>query len=702
MNGKAIQVLEGTTIMEAAKANHISIPNLCYLENVHKFGSCRICVVEVKGAKTLQAACVTTVFDGMEVSTNTEKVRKARKVIYELLLSDHTKECLSCKRNQSCELQELGRTLGIEETRFEGARSERPTDASVSIVRDLQKCVLCRRCVTVCNEIQGTGILNAQNRGFETIIGPAMDLPLGAVNCVFCGQCIVVCPVGALKETDGIQKVWNAIHDKTKRVAVQVAPAVRVAIGEEFGLEPGTQVTGKLAAAFHTLGFDDVFDTNFAADLTILEEGTELLHRLKEAVIGKGAVLPMITSCSPGWIKFIEHEYPDQLAHLSTCKSPHTMLGALIKSYYADQINLKPQDMFVVSVMPCTAKKFEIAREEMKSNGVPNVDAVLTTRELAAMIKEAGIDFLSLKEEEFDHPLGMSTGAADIFGLTGGVMEAALRTVYELVTGRNLPFEGLHVTPIVGLDQIKTADILIENPVKEYAFLDGVTLKVAVTSGIRGAGILMKQVKSGQSPYHFIEVMGCPGGCITGGGQPRSHDTQVRRKRLEGLYSEDESKTLRKSHENPYITAIYQDYLQHPGSHIAHELLHTHYTKRGEFNEYTKEKFVLSTEPNQKKQLAVSEKQQQKKPQPPIRKTRMEQESERLLMLETENERLKKELEDAMETVGILKHVISDSKIKAEVKLKPEVKIKSNVKMKPEAKLKSEATAKPEVRQNQR
>lgn len=585
INGKPICVEEGTTIMEAAKANHISIPNLCYLENVHKFGSCRICVVEVKGAKTLQASCVTTVTEGMEVRTNTEKVRKARKVLYELLLSDHSKECLSCKRNQSCELQELGKTLGVEEARFAGARSVRPNDISVSITRDLTKCILCRRCVTVCNEIQGTGVLNAQNRGFKTVISPAMDLALGTVNCAFCGQCTVVCPVGALKETDAIQKVWSAINDKNKRVIVQVAPAVRVALGEEFGCEPGTQVTGKMAAALHALGFADVFDTNFAADLTILEEGTELLHRLTDALTGDGAVLPMITSCSPGWIKYVEHTYPEELNHLSTCKSPHTMLGALLKSYYAEKINVEPKNIYVVSVMPCTAKKFEITREEMKNGGVPNVDAVLTTRELASMIKEAGIDFLSLSDELFDNPLGMSTGAADIFGLTGGVMEAALRTVYELVTGRELPFDGLHVTPIVGLEQVKSAEILIENPVEAYKFLDGVTVKVAVTSGLAGAYKLMEEVADGTSPYHFIEVMGCPGGCITGGGQPRSKDPEVRLKRLKGLYSEDESKVLRKSHENPYVTSLYEEFLEYPNSHVSHSLLHTHYVKRGIYNE---------------------------------------------------------------------------------------------------------------------
>jgi len=581
INNKKISVPKGTTIIEAAKQHSIAIPNLCYLNHVHKFGSCRICVVEVEGAKALQASCMTTVFEGMVVKTNSMEVRKARKVLYELLLSDHTKDCLSCNRNQSCELQELGKTIGIDTTRFDGARSEYHLDASVSIVRDMAKCVLCRRCVTVCNEIQGVGILNAQNRGFNTTIGPAMDLPLGTVNCSYCGQCTIVCPVGALKEASAINEVWNAINDKTKRVVVQVAPAVRVAIGEEFGLPPGMQVTGKLAAALHALDFDDVFDTNFTADLTILEEGTEFLTRVKQALTGKPATLPLITSCSPGWIKYVEHTYPEHLEHLSTCKSPHTMLGALAKSYYAEKIGVDPADMFVVSVMPCTAKKFEISREEMKNGGLKNVDAVITTRELAAMIKEGGIDFVGLEDEAFDNPLGMSTGAADIFGATGGVMEAALRTVYELVMGKELPFEALHVAPLVGLDQIKEAAILIENPVDAYKFLDGVTVRVAVTSGLAGANKLMEQVASGTSPYHFIEVMGCPGGCITGGGQPRSSDADIRTKRLNAIYAEDESKTLRKSHENPYVISIYEEYLGAPNGHKSHELLHTHYVKRG-------------------------------------------------------------------------------------------------------------------------
>lgn len=586
INGKQVSVQEGSTILEAAKQNNIYIPNLCYLEGVHKFGSCRLCVVEVEGARNLQASCMVPAREGMVVKTNTEKVRKARKVLYELILSDHPKDCLSCERNQSCELQELGNLLGVTEARFEGERSAGFEDFSPSITRDMSKCILCRRCITVCNEIQNVGVLNAQNRGFKTVIGPAMDLPLNTVNCAYCGQCTVVCPVGALKETDAIQNVWKALNDKKKRTVVQVAPAIRAAIGEEFGLEPGTLVTGKLAAALRELGFDDVFDTNFTADLTIIEEGTELLTRVKNALTGGEATLPMITSCSPGWIKYVEHAFPQELDHLSTCKSPHTMLGALAKSYYADKIKVDPKDMYVVSIMPCTAKKFEIVRPEMQNNGVPNVDAVLTTRELARMIKEAGIDFVNLEDSQFDNPLGLSSGAADIFGVTGGVMEAALRTVYELVTGRELPFDKLHVTPIVGLEQIKTADIVIENPVEAYKFLDGFTVKVAVTSGLKGAKILLDQIAKGESPYHFIEVMGCPGGCISGGGQPRPTTPEIRQKRLQAIYKEDEGKQLRKSHENEYVNKLYEEFLKKPNGHKSHELLHTHYTKRGKFNEY--------------------------------------------------------------------------------------------------------------------
>ncbi len=594
INGKKLSVEDGLTIIEAAKQNGIKIPSLCYLSGVHQFGSCRICVVEVEGARTLLPSCMTKVSEGMVIHTNTARVRRARKVLYELILSNHPKDCLSCKRNQNCELQELGNMLGVDGTRFEGKRAEYPIDASVSITRDISKCILCRRCVTACNEIQGVGAINAQNRGFKTVISPAMGLALGNVNCTFCGQCTVVCPVGALRETDAIEKVWGAISDESKRVVVQTAPAIRVAIGEEFGLPSGSRVTGKLAAALKQIGFDDVFDTNFTADLTIMEEGTEFLTRVSNALSGKEATLPMITSCSPGWIKYIEHTYPEELDHLSTCKSPHTMLGALAKSFYAEKIGVDPKDIYVVSIMPCTAKKFEIERPEMQVDGNKDVDAVLTTRELAAMIKQMGIDFVNLEDEEFDNPLGMSTGAADIFGLTGGVMEAALRTVYELVTGRELPFDGLHVTPIVGLDMVKEAAITIENPLPDYKFLDGVTVRVAVTSGLKGANQLMEQIAKGESPYHFIEVMGCPGGCIMGGGQPRSDDPDVRSKRLSGLYNEDESKKLRKSHENPYIAALYEDYLGHPNGHKSHELLHTHYVKRGLFNELTDERFDIT------------------------------------------------------------------------------------------------------------
>lgn len=659
INGRSVTAPEGSTILEAARYNHIQIPSLCYLKDIHAIGSCRICVVEVDGAKTLQASCITKATEGMNIKTNSERVQKARRVLYELLLSNHNRDCLNCRRNTSCELQGLGKLLGVEESRFDGEKRENPQDISISITRDMSKCILCRRCITVCNEVQGTGILNVQNRGFATVVGPGMELPIGSVNCAFCGQCTVVCPVGALKETSSTDKVWAALNDPKKRVVAQVAPAIRVAIGEEFGLPPGSRVTGKLARALEYLGFDDIFDTNWAADLTIMEEGTELLTRVKNAFTGGQNVLPMITSCSPGWIKYIEHAYPDQLSHLSTCKSPHTMLGAVVKSYYADKLGIDPGDMFVVSVMPCTAKKFEIARPEMQNDGYANVDAVITTRELGDMIKEAGIDFVNLPDREFDAPLGMSTGAADIFGLTGGVMEAALRTVYELVTGRELPFEKLHVTPIVGLERIKEAVIKIENPLPEYAHLNGLEMKVAVTSGLKNAKVLLDQVRAGKSPYHFIEVMGCPGGCITGGGQPRSDDPDVRLKRMKSLYDEDESKALRKSHENPYIQSIYRDFLGVPNGHLSHELLHTHYVRRGKFNEYTDETYVIDAASGKKTYQTdkiISRPQEKAVPVRP----REEPESLRILNLEAENRNLKNELEDTLETVDILKRVIAD------------------------------------------
>jgi len=583
INNKPMQVEAGTTIFEAAKQHNILIPHFCYLENVHQIGACRICVVEVEGAKTLMASCVTAATEGMKVHTNTEKVRNVRKVLYELILSDHPKNCLGCWRNQNCELQQLGELIQVNDFRYEGAKSKDVIDnSSPSIVRDSSKCILCRRCVTVCNEIQGVGLMNPHHRGFATYIGPSEDELLGESICTNCGQCVLVCPVGALKEKESTTVVWEALLDKSKTVVVQTAPAVRAALGEKFGYEPGTLVTGKMAASLRELGFDYVFDTNFAADLTIMEEGSEFLQRVKAKFNSpaNGVALPMITSCSPGWIKYAEHHYPEQLGHLSSCKSPHMMLGALTKSYFADKVGIDPKNIFVVSVMPCTAKKFEITRPEMQRNGYPDVDAVITTRELARMIKDAGIDFRNLTDGKFDSPLGLSSGAADIFGTTGGVMEAAIRTVYELVTGRELPMEGLHVKPLAGLKRIKTAELKIENPCKEYAFLDGLTIKVAVTSGLKGAAELLEEIKKGTSPYHFIEVMGCPGGCISGGGQPRPVNDAIRQKRLEAIYREDEGKKLRKSHENEDLQTLYKNFLGQPLGHLSHELLHTHYVKR--------------------------------------------------------------------------------------------------------------------------
>ena len=585
INGRTVQATEGSTILEAAEQNNIHIPTLCYLKGKHQAGACRICLVEVKGAKTLQASCITQAREGMVVLTNSERVRRTRKIMYELLMSDHDSDCLFCRRNQDCELQALGRTLGITESRFAGERSLAPLDRTAAITRDMSKCILCRRCVTACAEVQAAGVLNAQNRGFDTVIGPAGDLLLDEVACAYCGQCVSVCPTGALTETDSLAPVIDALNDPQKRVVVQVAPAVRVAIGEEFGYPAGTRMTGKLAASLREIGFDDVFDTNFAADLTILEEGTEFLARVSSFLNGGDVKLPMVTSCSPGWIKYIENHYPELLSHLSTCKSPQMMLGALVKSFYAEKIGVNPASLFVVSVMPCTAKKFEITREEMDIDGLKNVDAILTTRELAALIRQFGIPFRELEDSEFDRPLGLSTGAADIFGVTGGVMEAALRTVYEVVTGREFPFERLRLEAIEGFDQIKTATLTIKDPLPTYQMLDGLEVKIAVTSGLDGARKLVEEIQAGTSPYHFIEVMGCPGGCIVGGGQPRSHDPLIKEKRMQAIFSEDESKTLRKSHENPDLIALYDTYLGEPNSDVAHKLLHTHYVPRGLYNE---------------------------------------------------------------------------------------------------------------------
>ncbi|HRU07512.1 MAG TPA: [FeFe] hydrogenase, group A, partial [Candidatus Brocadiia bacterium] len=491
-------------------------------------------------------------------------------------------DCQTCDRNEDCELQAIARDLGIREVRYPGAKSGRRLDTSTpALVRDSAKCILCRRCVTVCNETQGVGGLFPQNRGFKSMVGPAFCQDLDTVTCVQCGQCAAVCPVGAIVERDEIDRAWAALEDPAKHVVVQTAPAIRAALGECFGYEPGTLVTGKMVSALRRLGFDAVFDTNFSADLTIMEEGTELLTRLKKALVDKKPVaLPMFTSCSPGWIKFIETFYPDMLANVSTCKSPQQMFGALAKTYYAEKTGKKKEDIFVVSVMPCTAKKFEAQRPEMNSSGVQDVDLVLTTRELGRMIKQAGIDFASLPDDKMDAPLGMSSGAADIFANTGGVMEAALRTAWEIVTGKPLPFDNLHVKPIAGLEGVKEASVTIQGAKPEWSFLEGVTAKVAVAHGLGNARKVIEAVRAGKASYHFIEVMTCPGGCIGGGGQPRMTSNKVREARIKAIYREDEGKVLRKSHENPEVKALYEQFLGHPLGEKSHHLLHTRYTAR--------------------------------------------------------------------------------------------------------------------------
>lgn len=574
---------EGATILEAARQAGIKIPTLCYLEKVQAIGACRICVVEVAGAKTLMASCVTPVVPGMKVRTNTRRVRDARRMVAELLLSDHDGECQICNRSSDCEFQAVMSELGVRDIAYRGEKSIKLTDTSTpALVRDSSKCILCRRCITVCNEVQGVGAISAQSRGFKTSMGPAFTSTLQDVVCVQCGQCVAVCPVGALAEKDDIDRVWAALDDSSKHVIVQTAPAIRAALGECFGLPPGTLVTGKMVSALRRIGFAGVFDTNFAADLTILEEGTELLTRLKKALVDKADVaLPMFTSCSPGWIKFAEHFYPEILPHISTCKSPQQMFGAVAKTYYAQKLGKKPEDIVVVSIMPCTAKKYEAQRPEMDDSGVQDVDIVLTTRELGRMIKQAGIDFLSLPDDKMDAPLGLSSGAADIFANTGGVMEAALRTVYEIVTGKPLPFPKLHVTPVVGLEGVKEASLAITETLPEWSFLKGVTVNVAVAHGLGNARKVVERMKSGQGGYHFIEVMTCPGGCIGGGGQPRPTTDEVRMARIKAIYKEDEGKSLRKSHDNPEIKQIYEEFLVKPLGEKSHHLLHTEYVVRG-------------------------------------------------------------------------------------------------------------------------
>jgi iron-only hydrogenase group A len=577
-----VEVPNDASILGASKQAGVKIPTLCYLENVQAIGACRVCLVEVEGAKTLVASCVTPVTEGMKVFTNTKRVRDARRTVVELLLSDHDGECQTCDRNNDCELQALACELGIKEISYPGEKSKSVMDVSTpALVRDSGKCILCRRCVTVCGQVQGVAALFAQNRGFKTVVGPAFASNLDDVACVQCGQCGAVCPVGAISEQTSIDEVWAALDDPTKHVVVQTAPAIRAALGECFGYPPGTLVTGKMVSALKRLGFDRVFDTNFTADLTIIEEGTELLTRLKKALVDKAKVaLPMFTSCSPGWIKYAEYFYPEILPNISTCKSPQQMFGALAKTYYAEKMGWKPQDMIVVSVMPCTAKKFECDRAEMNASGVKDVDYVLTTRELGRMIKQTGVDFGALPDGKMDSILGEGTGAADIFANTGGVMEAALRTVYELVTGREIPFENLHVKPIAGLEGVKEASVTIKGTVPDWSFLEGVTVNVAVAHGLGNARSVIERVKSGKASYHFIEIMTCPGGCIGGGGQPRMTTDEVRRARIQAIYKEDEGKKLRKSHDNPEIKQIYAEFLGRALGEKSHHLLHTKYTTR--------------------------------------------------------------------------------------------------------------------------
>jgi iron-only hydrogenase group A len=581
---QTIEVPEGTSVLDAAAAAGVKIPTLCHLPGVTSPGSCRVCLVEVEGARTLQPACVTPATEGMKVHTHSKRVRMGRRMSVELLLANHPWDCNACVRNGTCELQDLAKNLGITDVRFPYSRAEIPVDTSTpAVVRDMNKCILCRRCVAVCQNVQGVGSLSPRARGFDTLIGAGAGENLCDAVCVQCGQCTAVCPVGALYEQDAIEDVWRALDDPKKHVVVQTAPAIRAALGECFGLEPGTCVTGKMVAALRRLGFAKVFDTNFTADLTIIEEGHELLGRLKAALVDKTPVsLPMFTSCSPGWINFMEYFYPNLLPNLSSCKSPQQMFGALAKTYYARKAGIDPANIVVVSVMPCTAKKFEAERGEMNDSGFKDVDYVLTTRELGRMIQESGIDFLSLPDEEQDSPMGLSSGAADIFANTGGVMEAALRTVYEVVTGRELPTKKLHVTPIQGLEGVKEAALTFENCLPDWAFLNGVTAKVAVAHGLSNARSVCDRVAAGKADYHFIEVMCCPGGCIGGGGQPRMTTDSVRRARIQAIYKEDEGRPMRKSHVNPAITEIYKEFLGVPLGKQSHHLLHTHYKPRGE------------------------------------------------------------------------------------------------------------------------
>lgn len=573
INGIAVSVPKGSTILEAARYAGVDIPTLCFLKDINEIGACRICVVEATGARGLVTACVYPVAEGMEVQTNSAKVQAARRTTLELILSTHDKKCLSCVRSNDCELQKMCRDYGVEMAeKYDGFRPTYELDLSTAhLVRDNNKCILCRRCVAACRQ-QFVSVIGANDRGIDTHIGTPFEKQLADVPCVSCGQCEVVCPTGALVEKDDTGKVWDALADKGKTVIVQTAPSIRATLGESFGMPIGTNVEGKMVAALRRLGFDKVFDTDFGADMTIVEEATEFVDRVKN-----GGVLPMITSCSPGWVKFAEYYYSDQLDHLSSCKSPQQMTGAIIKTYYAEKNGLDPKDIVVVSIMPCTAKKFEVGRDDQDAAGVADVDVALTTRELARMIKRAGLDFVNLPDEEFDNPLGDDTGAAVIFGATGGVMEAALRTANDVLTGKDN--EALEFHEVRGTDSIKEATYNIA----------GMEVKVAAVSGIASANYVMSRIKDGTAPWHFVEIMCCPGGCVNGGGQPIQpasvrNFTDLKALRAKALYDQDEAMTLRKSHQSPAVKMVYDEYLGSYGSHKAHEILHTSYTGRKKYN----------------------------------------------------------------------------------------------------------------------
>lgn len=588
INGFPVEIKKGKTILEAAEEQGIKIPTLCYHKDLCVAGNCRVCVVEVVGQKRLSAACATPCEDGMEILTNSLKVRNSRKHIIELLLAEHNADCTKCYRNGNCELQDLASEYKIMTQDFiELAPLKNYTIDmfSPSIMKDDSKCIRCQRCVRTCAELQGVNALTVAYKGDRMKISTFFEKAMNDVVCTNCGQCVNHCPTGALVERNYIEEVWSAISDPTKHVIVQTAPAVRVGLGEEMGMKPGERVTGKMVAALRRLGFDSVLDTDFTADLTIVEEGTELLTRLKKVLVDKDkdTKLPMATSCSPGWIKYIEHLYPEYLDNLSTCKSPQQMFGALAKTYYAKARNIEPENIVSVSIMPCTAKKYEAHRPEMHDSGYRDVDYVLTTRELAIMVKQAGLDFEKLPSAKFDRLMGESTGAGVIFGATGGVMEAALRTAYQLVTGRDVPFENLNITPVRGMEGVRKASIKIENPLEEWAFLDGVELKCAVAHGLVNAKKVMDAVKAGEADFHFVEIMACPGGCLGGGGQPIPTNAEIRQKRAEAIYAEDADLPIRKSHENPEIQKLYNDFLKEPLGELSHHLLHTKYTKRERF-----------------------------------------------------------------------------------------------------------------------